>query len=164
MVSKADAIEIITFAEESGINIWVDGGWGVDALLEEETRPHNDIDLFVEEDNSEKFIEILKEKDFVEVTESYTTASHTVWQDTKGRIIDLHVFEFNEQGHIVFEGEAYPPEVFSGIGKIGDKVVRCINAENQVLFHLGYEHDENDVHDVKLLCERFHIPVPSEYQ
>jgi lincosamide nucleotidyltransferase A/C/D/E len=164
MVSKTDALEIITFAEESGINIWLDGGWGVDALLEEETRLHNDIDLFVEEDNREKFIEILKEKDFVEVTESYTTASHTVWQDTKGRIIDLHIFELNEQGHIVFEGEAYPPEVFSGIGKIGDKVVRCINAENQVLFHLGYEHDENDVHDVKLLCERFNIPVPSEYQ
>lgn len=53
---------------------------------------------------------------------------------------------------------------FSGIGKIGDKTVRCIDAENQVLFHLGYEHDENDVHGVKLLCERFNIPVPSEYK
>lgn len=52
----------------------------------------------------------------------------------------------------------------SGIGKIGDKKVRCIDAENQVLFHLGYEHDENDMHDVKLLCERFDIPVPSEYK
>lgn len=29
------------------INIWIDGGWGLDALLEE-TRTHNDIDLFVE--------------------------------------------------------------------------------------------------------------------
>ena len=36
-------IEIITYAEENGINIWIDGGWGVDALLEEETRAHNDI-------------------------------------------------------------------------------------------------------------------------
>lgn len=49
MVSKTDAIEIITYAEENDINIWIDGGWGVDALLEEETRVHNDIDLFVEE-------------------------------------------------------------------------------------------------------------------
>ncbi|HFU4006994.1 TPA: aminoglycoside nucleotidyltransferase, partial [Streptococcus suis] len=45
MVSKTDAIEIITYAEENDINIWIDGGWGVDALLEEETRVHNDIDL-----------------------------------------------------------------------------------------------------------------------
>jgi beta-lactamase regulating signal transducer with metallopeptidase domain len=62
------------------------------------------------------------------------------------------------------EGEAYPPKVLSGIGKISNKMVRCIDAENQVLFHLGYEHDENDMHDVKLLCERFNIPVPSEYK
>ena len=40
MVSKTDAIEIITYAEENDINIWIDGGWGVDALLEEETRVH----------------------------------------------------------------------------------------------------------------------------
>jgi len=38
MVNKTDAIEIITYAEENEINIWIDGGWGVDALLEEETR------------------------------------------------------------------------------------------------------------------------------
>ena len=36
MVSKTDAIEIITYAEENDINIWIDGGWGVDALLEED--------------------------------------------------------------------------------------------------------------------------------
>jgi len=164
MVNKTDAIEIITYAEENGISIWIDGGWGVDALLGVETRAHNDIDLFLEESNSKKFIEILIEKGFAEVTEAYTTTSHTVWKDTKGRIIDLHIFKFNEQEYIVFEGEAYPPSVFSGIGKVGDKMVKCIDAENQVLFHLGYEHDENDVHDVKLLCERFDIPVPNEYK
>jgi lincosamide nucleotidyltransferase A/C/D/E len=33
MVSKTDAIEIITYAEENDINIWIDGGWGVDASI-----------------------------------------------------------------------------------------------------------------------------------
>ena len=149
MVNKEDAIEIILYAEENEIDIWLDGGWGVDALLGEETRHHNDIDLFVEEKNGKTFIEILKEKGFTEVIEAYTTTDHMVWKDAKDRIIDLHVFEFNEQGDLVFEGESYPSNVFSGIGKIGDKVVKCINAENQVLFHLGYEHDENDVQDRK---------------
>ena len=164
MVNQTDALEIISYAAENGIDFWVDGGWGVDALLGEETRAHNDIDLFVEKRNGERFIEILREKGFAEMTEAYTTMYHTVWKDAKSRIIDLHIFEFNEQGYIVFEGEAYPPSVFSGIGKIGDKVVNCIDAENQVLFHLGYEHDENDIHDVMLLCERFDIPVPDEYK
>ncbi|MDY2955795.1 MAG: aminoglycoside nucleotidyltransferase [Enterococcus cecorum] len=164
MVNKTDAIEIITWAEENEINIWIDGGWGVDALLKEETRVHNDIDLFVEECKGEKFISILKEKGFNEIVEPYTTESHTVWKDIKDRIIDLHIFKFNELGYIVFEGEEYPASVFSGVGEIGGKEVRCIDAENQVLFHLGYEHDENDIHDVKLLCERFNIPLPKEYK
>ena len=56
MVSKTDAIEIITYAEENRINIWIDGGWGVDALLEEETRAHNDIDLFVKESNRKSLL------------------------------------------------------------------------------------------------------------
>lgn len=56
MVNKKDAIKIITYVEEIGINIWLDGGWGVDALLEIETREHNDIDLFVEEENGRNFI------------------------------------------------------------------------------------------------------------
>ena len=164
MVNKIDAVEIITWAEENEISIWVDGGWGVDALLKEETRAHNDIDLFVGESNGKKFISILKKKGFVEIVESYTTESHTVWKDAKGRIIDLHIFKLNEQGYIVFEGKEYPPNVFNGIGEIGNKKVKCIDAENQVLFHLGYEHNENDVHDVKLLCEKFGIPVPGEYK
>jgi lincosamide nucleotidyltransferase A/C/D/E len=164
MVNKEDAIEIISYAVDNGIDIWLDGGWGVDALLGTQTRVHNDIDLFVEKINSKKFIDIIKEKGFSEIEEAYTTASHTVWKDTKGRIIDLHIFEFNEQGNLVFEGETYSGDVFSGIGKISNKVVKCISAENQVLFHLGYEHDENDVHDVRLLCERFNIPIPNEYK
>lgn len=164
MVNKEDAIEIISYAVDNGIDIWLDGGWGVDALLGTQTRVHNDIDLFVEKINSKKFIDIIKEKGFSEIEEAYTTASHTVWKDTKGRIIDLHIFEFNEQGNLVFEGETYSGDVFSGIGKISNKVVKCISAENQVLFHLGYEHDENDVHDIRLLCERFNIPIPNEYK
>jgi lincosamide nucleotidyltransferase A/C/D/E len=163
MLSKTDAIEIITIAEENEIDIWIDGGWGIDALLEEETRPHNDIDLFAEEVNSKKFIKILKEKGFTEVVESYTTPFHTVWKDNKDRIIDLHIFRFNQEGYIIFEEETFPPKVFSGIGKIGDKKVKCIDAENQILFHLGYEHDNDDIHDVKLLCEKFNIPLPSDY-
>lgn len=164
MVNKADAIEIISYAEDNGINLWLDGGWGVDALLERETRAHNDIDLFIERINSNKFIDIIKEKGFVEIKEAYTNPDHTVWKDDKGRIIDLHIFEFTEEGNLLFLGETYPAAVFGGIGTIGDKGVKCINPQDQVLFHLGYEHDENDAHDVKLLCQKFNIPIPDEYK
>jgi len=38
MVTEKDAVEILSCAEGNGIPVWLDGGWGVDALLGEETR------------------------------------------------------------------------------------------------------------------------------
>ena len=51
MIGINDACEILSWAYNNNIEIWLDGGWGVDALLGKETRQHNDIDLFVEEKN-----------------------------------------------------------------------------------------------------------------
>jgi hypothetical protein len=42
--------------------------------------------------------------------------------------------------------------------------VFCINPEAQVQFHLGYEYDENDVHDVLLLCRTFNLEIPEQYK
>ena len=91
MIGINDACEILSWAYNNNIEIWLDGGWGVDALLGKETRQHNDIDLFVEEKNYNKFIEIIKNKGFNEIVVEYTSEVHTIWSDNKLRIIDLHV-------------------------------------------------------------------------
>ena len=42
----ADAVlEVIATLEEASVRVWLDGGWGVDALLGEQTRNHADLDL-----------------------------------------------------------------------------------------------------------------------
>ena len=61
MVSKTDAKQILQFAIDAGIDVFLDGGWGVDALLGQETRVHNDIDLFVEKKDYPNFIQIISE-------------------------------------------------------------------------------------------------------
>lgn len=43
-----DVISIYKDVEQQGITIWLDGGWGVDALLEKQTRPHGDIDIVIQ--------------------------------------------------------------------------------------------------------------------
>lgn len=58
----------------------------------------------------------------------------------------------------------FPGEVFSGRGRIGEVEVSCIDPESQLLFHLGYQHDEHDVHDVMLLCREYGFDVPEEYR
>lgn len=42
--------------------------------------------------------------------------------------------------------------------------MRCIPPAEQVAFHCGYDFDGDDVRDVRLLCERFGVPVPEEYR
>lgn len=164
MIGINDACEILSWAYNNNIEIWLDGGWGVDALLGKETRQHNDIDLFVEEKNYNKFIEIIKNKGFNEIVVEYTSEVHTFWSDNKLRIIDLRMFKDNCDGTICYEGEVFQKNIFDGVGKIGNIMVSCINAKNQVLFHLGYEFGESEIHDVKLLCKEFDIPIPKEYE
>ena len=119
----------------------MDGGWGVDALIGRETRIHNDIDLFVEKKDFGKAISVITWKGYREVVMDYTTDSHTVWKDYNGRIIDLHSFEYVEDG-ILYEGYTFPSDTFSSKGNIGNIEVSCINPEAQVQFHLGYEKQE----------------------
>lgn len=164
MVNIVDAKQILKLAADEKIKVFLDGGWGVDALVGYETRAHNDIDIFVEKSNYHRFIVLIKNNGFYEVKMEYTTMSHTVWEDEKGRIIDLHCFEYAENGEIVYEGEHFSSETFSGKGSIDGTEVSCIEPHSQVMFHLGYEFDENDMHDVKILCETFYIEIPKEYR
>jgi len=164
MMNEHDVIDILKSAEQIGVDVWLDGGWGVDALVGRQTRPHNDIDVFIEKHNADAFTEMITQKGFSEIPMEYTTKDHSAWRDSVDRIIDLHLFEYVEAGKLHFECEAYPSEVLDGKGVIGGFAVRCLTAEAQVMFHHGYELTDKDTHDVLLLCETFGIPIPPEYK
>ena len=38
---------LVAQLEQAGIQVWLDGGWGIDALLGRDTRPHHDLDIVV---------------------------------------------------------------------------------------------------------------------
>lgn len=158
-------VELLETAEKVGISVWVGGGWGVDALIGVQTRPHSDMDIYLEKRDAGRFVEILKAKGYAEVETEYTTESHTVWKTSAGRIVDLHLIEWKEEDaeSLYFEGEAYPRHVLGGKGIISGLAVQCFTPEAQLLFHQGYEHSEKDIHDVRILCKTFGLDVPEEY-
>jgi lincosamide nucleotidyltransferase A/C/D/E len=43
--------------------VWIEGGWGVDALLGEQTRPHDDLDFGVRHEDVDRICEVLGEFD-----------------------------------------------------------------------------------------------------
>jgi lincosamide nucleotidyltransferase A/C/D/E len=48
-MTVADVDWYLDLFDRLGIGVWIDGGWGVDALLGEETRPHQDLDIIVQQ-------------------------------------------------------------------------------------------------------------------
>jgi lincosamide nucleotidyltransferase A/C/D/E len=50
----SDVVPVLDCLEQEGIEVWLDGGWGIDALVRRETRAHQDLDLVVAQGNLER--------------------------------------------------------------------------------------------------------------
>lgn len=62
-----DVVELYKTLNELGIEIWLDGGWGVDALLGEQTRSHDDLDLVIQEKDLPPLLVLMKSRNYKEV-------------------------------------------------------------------------------------------------
>ncbi len=162
-----DVIAVYDRCEATDIQIWIDGGWSVDALLGEVTRPHADLDIAVEARNVPALRELLEAEGYAPVPRDDTSDWNFVLGDAYGRRIDIHAFVFDKAGAGILgppgNGHAYPPGSLTGEGTILNQKVRCIAPEHLVRFHTGYPLRETDRHDAKLLCDRLNIPLPAEY-
>jgi lincosamide nucleotidyltransferase A/C/D/E len=159
-------LELYHLLRSAGIEVWLDGGWGVDALLGFQSRPHDDLDVVVALDQVSRLQEILSSRGFA-LTEDELPIRFVMAHPDLGHI-DFHTVTFDEGGggvQVQPRGGSfrYPPEGFT-TGVVLSQRVSCISAEVQILCHRGYEPDEKDVHDVLLLHEHFELALPPEYE
>jgi lincosamide nucleotidyltransferase A/C/D/E len=157
-----DAAQLVAFLERHGLEVYVDGGWAVDALLGVETRPHDDLDIALPHKHVPRLRELLAARGYREWPRDDSWECNFVLADARGRKIDVHSYTLDEAGNNVY-GVAYAAEHLTGKGSTDGYPVRCIDPEWLVKFHTGYPLDENDFRDVRALCERFGIPLPDEY-
>jgi len=157
-----DAAEVVAFLERHGLEVYVDGGWAVNALLSVQTRPHADLDIAVPHKHVPRLRELLATRGYREQPRDDAWECNFVLADGRGRKIDVHSYTLDDAGNHL-HGVAYIAEHLTGRGSIHNYPVRCISPEWLVKFHTGYELDENDFRDVRALCERFGIPLPDEY-
>lgn len=162
-MKASDVIELLQLAEKNGIQIIIDGGWGVDALLGKQTRMHADLDIALQHQYVSKLRQLLEEKGYKDIPRDDTKEYNFVMGDEQGHEIDFHSYTFDAEGNNIF-GVNYPFESLTAVGTIEGYAVKCISPEWMVKFHTGYELDENDYRDVVALCEYFDIPLPSEYE
>jgi lincosamide nucleotidyltransferase A/C/D/E len=103
VLTAAQAIQIAEGLAAAGVRCWVMGGWGIDALLGEQTRAHHDLDLLVAVSDLPSLDAWLREEGFCRAYEGQENAParlHGVsWdmafveQHADGRELDIHACE-----------------------------------------------------------------------
>jgi lincosamide nucleotidyltransferase A/C/D/E len=163
-MEAAELVRILESLENAGVIAWLDGGWGVDALLGEQIREHDDVDLVVELTEAPRLIEVLGGEGYKLV--AGRAPRSFVLVDAAGRQVDVHPVAFDQEGGGVYEMDdgwswVYPARGFTGRGVVAGRSVRCLTADVQVLVHDGYELTEKDYLELRLLHDRFGVDLPS---
>lgn len=153
-------LSVLALLRRAGADVWVGGGWGIDALLGRRTREHRDLDLMHRREQEPALVAALVEAGFAQTLDWRPVRFVVAHGD--GREIDLHPLVFADDGSAVqasLEPERpfrYPASSFV-TGRIGGSAVPCLSAEQQVHFHQGYEPTDRDRQDMAQLRRAFGI-------
>lgn len=155
ITSKESLFIILNLLEDLNIRYWVDGGWGVDILTGKQNREHRDIDIDFDSEFETVLLDVLKDKGY-KITTDWSPSRIELHHPELG-YLDIHPLIINEDGSAkqanpyggwyCFEAKWFSSSVFEG------RVIPCISAEAQKLFHSGYELREVDHIDIKNLEE-----------
>lgn len=165
MTSSA-LIDLIGVLEGASIEVWLDGGWGVDALLKRQTRRHKDVDIIVRISDVPEIQEILGQRGFV--IKEGSPPNSFVLTDGSGLEVDVHAVVFDDEGNGVYRMEngddwIYPAEGFGGQGEVDGVKFHCLSPTTQVLCHAyGYTPIEKDFQDMEFLQEQFGVELPPQ--
>jgi len=143
MMHAPDVIEVINPLGSASVDVWVHGGWGIDALLGEQTRAHDDLDVIIRADDVKALIRVTRELCFAMMTDELPQVF--VVSDAMDRRIDFHPVRFRSDGAAVQESNSGGEWVFSspgllGTGFIDGRKIRCLTRMNRrcgILINLG---------------------------
>ena len=164
-MTTSEVIRVLDALEAAGVRAGVTGGWGIDALLRRQTRPHGDVDLGIPSDAVDSAIDALGLLGY-EVTADERPA-RLVLESNDGKV-DLHPIVMLASGAGVqtgFDGQTfeYPAGSLDAEGEIGGRIVRCGTPDLQVTFHRGYEPREHDRRDMAALADAFGLTLEPPY-
>lgn len=152
-MALVEVLAVLAELRSARCRVWVGGGWGVDALVGRQTRPHRDLDLAVDAEDEQVAVRVLERRGY---------RVETGWRPVRVELaaagrgwVDLHPVAFDVRGHgrqADRDGGSfdYPAQAFV-VGGLDGVAVPCLSREQQVTFHSGYPPRHVDLHDLQLL-------------
>ena len=101
-MQEREVIDFYRAMEHSGIKAWIDGGWGVDALLGKQTRPHSDLDIAIQQEDVANILALLESQGYREIKLEIARPHNFVLGDYKGHEIDVHVIALDVRGNGIY--------------------------------------------------------------
>jgi lincosamide nucleotidyltransferase A/C/D/E len=149
--------EVMEALDHAGVRAWLAGGWGVDALLGEQTRPHQDLDLVfdADQDGELRAVAALEALGFQvmgrEPVRTHWWSERIALSDDQGHVVDLHPVS-GAQFTAALHSHSDAP---FAAGRVAGRSVSCLSSSVQLRLHEGYDDaTDADRADVALLRGR----------
>ncbi len=138
-MSLAEVLTVLATIRSVGCRFWLEGGWGVDALVGRQTRPHRDVDIDFDAVYEHALLEALADLGY---------SVETDWRPNRVELaapgrgwVDLHPLHIDAVGNArqaALDGgwHEFPSGWFT-TGVVGGVPVPCVSREAQRLFHSG---------------------------
>jgi lincosamide nucleotidyltransferase A/C/D/E len=151
----AEVLDVLAALSALGCRFWLEGGWGVDALVGYRTRTHRDLDVDVDARCAEPALAAVAEMEYTVETD-WRPNRVELTAPGRGRV-DLHPLLVDEDGsarQAALGGgfHVFPRSFFVG-GSLAGVPVPCVSVAAQRLFRTGYELRGIDRHDLAVLDE-----------
>ena len=165
-MTAGDVVAVLDLLVAANIDYWIAGGWGVDALVGEQSRSHHDLDLHVSLEDALAVQELLLEAGYEVLNDQFPIRVEMA--RPSGQRVDLHPFQLNADGTArgpMLDGGCwvFDEEALSGAGTIAGRTVRCVSVKEQIHSHLEFEPRDIDRADMALLAARFSVSLPPPY-
>ncbi len=146
-----DVVRVTVALADADVRFWIGGGWGVDALLGYQTRPHRDLDLVLAHEQLDTACLVLEPAGYsphgglAEHVPGALLPERRPLEDRRLLLLDLHPVDL----------ATWPPVATAdspfAAGAIDGTPVPCLSASLQREARRGYTLEAEDHHDLRRL-------------
>jgi lincosamide nucleotidyltransferase A/C/D/E len=149
-MSVAEVLDVLGAFRRVGCRFWLEGGWGVDALVGRQTRPHRDVDVDFDAAYETVVLQQLADLGY---------SIETDWRPNRVELaapgrgwVDLHPLVLDDEGaarQAALDGGWHElPTSWFTTGTLQGVTVPCVSAQAQRRFRSGYELRQVDLDDL----------------